>query len=168
MPTILEAARPMRSSSRDRTEGLSLYAPFTHFFVNCWCSVGFPTRGEAKAPESTIIVTSSPSIPYDVGIETVRISTLNFLFWPPTWGIRTFPGLSVTFISPPKSFPRSLHERMRPSVKSFPGGWSDEAHRFFHSRDELFNPLLGRAAESQPQYDQGIPRCVYFTFAILP
>jgi integrase len=91
-------------------EGLSLYAPFTHFFVNCCCSVGFSTRDEAKVPESTIIGTYSPSIPYVVGIETVRISTPNFLFWPPTWAINTFPELSVTFISPPKSSPRSPHE----------------------------------------------------------
>src|SRR2546425_12630817 len=40
------------------------------------------------------------------GIETGRISTQNFLFWPPTWGINTLPELSAIFISPPRSFPR--------------------------------------------------------------
>jgi hypothetical protein len=34
----------------------------------------------------------------------------NFLFWPPTWGIKIFPELSVTFISPLSSFQRSQHE----------------------------------------------------------
>src|SRR5438552_2103074 len=53
-------------------------------------------------------------------------------------------------------------------VKPFPGGSNDEAHRFFHPRNKLFDPLLSRAAESQPQYDQSIPRRVYFTSAILP
>ena len=61
------------------TEVLLPYAPFTHSFVNCCCSVEFLTRDEARAPGSTIIVTYSPSIRYDVGIETVRISTPNFL-----------------------------------------------------------------------------------------
>jgi hypothetical protein len=46
--------------------------------------VEFLTRDEAKDPGFTIIVTCSPSIPYDAGIETVRISTPHFLFWPPT------------------------------------------------------------------------------------
>jgi hypothetical protein len=67
-------------------------------------------RDEARAPESTTIATFSPSIPYGVGIETGKISTPNFLFWPPTSGINTFPELSAIFISPPKSFPRSQHE----------------------------------------------------------
>ena len=79
-------------------------------FVNCCCSVGFPMRGAARDPESTTIATYSPSIPYGVGIETGRISTQNFLFWPPTWGINTLPELSAIFISPPRSFPRSPHE----------------------------------------------------------
>src|SRR5207245_6191237 len=38
------------------------------------------------------------------GIETGRISTQNFIFCPPTWGINTFPELSAIFISPPRSF----------------------------------------------------------------
>src|SRR6266568_657332 len=65
---------------------------------------------EARGHGFTIIAICSLSTPYDVGIETVKISTPNFLFWPPTWGINTPPELSVTFISPPKSFPRSPHE----------------------------------------------------------
>ena len=57
-----------------------------------------PTQGEAKGPGFTINGTYSPSIPYDAGIETARISTLNFLFSPPIWGINTFPELSVTYL----------------------------------------------------------------------
>ena len=137
-------------------------------FVNCYCSVGFLTRDEARDPGSTIFATSSQSIPYCVGIETARISTPNFLFWPPTWAISIFPELSAIFISPPNFFPRSQRESTRSLVKSFRGGSSHETHRFFRSRDELFDPLLGRTAESQPQYDQGIPRRVYSASAILP
>jgi len=88
----------------------SPYAPFTHCFVNCCCSVEFLTRDEARDPGSMIIDTCSLFIPCDGGIERARISTPNFLFWPPTWGISIFPELSVTFISPPNCFPRSQHE----------------------------------------------------------
>src|SRR5439155_18499955 len=168
MPAISKGGRRMHSSSLDPAEGLSLYAPSTHFFVNCCCSVGFPMRGAARDPESTTIATYSPSIPYGVGIETGRISTPNFLFWPPTWGINTFPELSAIFISPPRSFLRSPHESMRPSVTSFPGESNNEAHRFFHSRDEFFDPPLGRTAESQPQYHQSVSRRVYSASAVLP
>src|SRR6516162_338080 len=56
---------------------------------------------------------------------------------------------------------------MRLLVTSFRGGSNDEAHRFFHSRDQFLDPLLGRAAESQPEYRQGIPGRVYFASAIL-
>src|SRR2546427_5598123 len=168
MPTILGAGRPMRSSFRDRAEGLSLYAPFTHSFVNCCCSVGFPMRDEVRGRGFTIIATCSPFTAYDVGIETVRISMPNFLFWPPTWDINTFPELSAICISPPKSFLKSPHERMRPSVTSFPGESNNEAHRFFHSRHQFLDALLGRTAESQPQYDQSISRCVYSASAVLP
>src|SRR5439155_17934089 len=48
------------------------------------------------------------------------------------------------------------------------GESNDEAHRFFHSRDNLLDPLLGCAAQSQRKYDQGIPRRVYSSSAILP
>src|SRR2546427_9849651 len=44
MPAISKGGRRMHSSSLDPAEGLSLYAPSTHFFVNCCCSVGFPMR----------------------------------------------------------------------------------------------------------------------------
>jgi len=43
------SGRPKRSSSRDRAEGPSPYEPFTHFFVSCCCSVGFP-RGTRQRP----------------------------------------------------------------------------------------------------------------------
>ena len=56
---------------------------------------------------------------------------------------------------------------MRLLVTSFQGGSNDEAHRFFHSRDQFLDPLLGRAAESQPEYRQGIPGRVYVASAIL-
>jgi hypothetical protein len=72
--------------------------------------VGFLTGDEARGHGFTTIGICSLSIPCDAGIEMVRISTLNFLFWPPTWGINTFPELNDIFISPPKSFPRSSHE----------------------------------------------------------
>src|SRR5881296_1160599 len=137
-------------------------------FVNCCCSVGFPMRGAARDPESTTIATYSPSIPYGVGIETGRISTPNYLFWPHISGINIFPELSVIFISPPKSFRKSQPDPKRPLATSFPGESNDEAHRFFHSRDKLLDPLLGFAAESQRKYDQGIPRRVYSSSTILP
>src|SRR6476661_4382534 len=110
MPIISKAGLWMQSSSPDPVEGLSPYALSTPSFVNCCCSVGFRTQGEARDPGFTIIGTYSHSMPYDVGIETVRISMPNFLFWQPIWGISTFPELNGTFISRPKSFPKSPHE----------------------------------------------------------
>src|SRR5207302_7738609 len=110
MPTVSKAALRMRSSFQVPAEGLSPYAPFTRFFVNCCCSVGFLTRDEGRGHGFTIIGICSLSILYDAGIELVRILTPNFLFWPLTWGINTLPELSAIFISPPKSFPRSPHE----------------------------------------------------------
>src|SRR6266536_1105924 len=80
---VLKIARPMRSSSQGPVEGPSAYAPFTRCFANCCCSVEFLTPDEARDPGFTIIVTYSPCIPYDAGIETVRIWTPNFLFWLP-------------------------------------------------------------------------------------
>jgi hypothetical protein len=79
-------------------EGPSAYAPFTRYFVNYCCSVEFLTPDEARDPGFTIIVTYSPSIPYDAGIETVKIWMPNFLFSLLTSGIRIFPEHSVTFI----------------------------------------------------------------------
>jgi hypothetical protein len=52
----------------------------------------------------------SLSIRCDVGIERVMTSMPNFLSWLLTWGINTFLERSDIFISPPKSFRRSLHE----------------------------------------------------------
>lgn len=104
----------------------SAYGPFTRCFVNCRCSVEFLTPDEARDPGFTIIGISSPSMPYDAGIETVRIWMPNFLFWPPTSGISIFPELSVTFISPLNFFPRLRRERMRPLVMSFHGGSNHE------------------------------------------
>jgi hypothetical protein len=60
--------------------------------------VEFLTPDEVRDPGFTIIVTYSPSILYDAGIETVRTWMPNFLFWLPTSGTRTFPEHSVTFI----------------------------------------------------------------------
>ena len=51
--------------------------------------------GRGKGPGFTINGTYSPSIPYDAGIETARISTLNFRCCT-YLGINTFPELSVT------------------------------------------------------------------------
>ena len=48
MLAISKGGRRMHSSSLDPAEGLSLYAPSTHFFVNCCCSVGFHMRDEAR------------------------------------------------------------------------------------------------------------------------
>src|SRR5215831_16169876 len=168
MPAISIAGHRMLFSSPAPTDVLLPCAPFTHSFVKCCCNAEFPTRGGARAPGFTIIVTYSPSIPYAVGIETVRISKPNFLFWQHIWGINTFLELSVTFISPPRSFPKSPHELRRLLVRSFPGELIDEAHRFFHSCDQFLNASLGRTAESQSKYDQGIPRRVYAVSAILP
>jgi len=109
MPAISETGRPTRSSFQGPAKGLSLYAPFTHFFVNCCYSVAYLTPDEARDPGFTIIVTCLPSIPYDAGIVMARISTLNYLFWLPTSGIKISAELSVIFISPPKSFRRSQH-----------------------------------------------------------
>src|SRR6516162_1126871 len=115
---------------------------------------------EARDPEFTMLVIGSPSVPYDAGIETARIWMPNSLFWLPTSGIRIFPELSVTFISPPNCSLRLRRERTRPLVTSFRGGANHETHRLLRSRDELFisavtvptavNPLPGRAAECQP------------------
>jgi site-specific recombinase XerD len=128
-------------------------APFTHSFVKCCCNAEFPTLGGARAPGFTIIVTYSPSTPYAVGTETVRISRPNFLFWHPIWGINTFLELSTTFISPPRSFPKSQHESRRLLVRSCPGELLDEADRSFHSCDQFLNAPLGRTAEPQSKYD---------------
>src|SRR5437879_1575586 len=158
----------MRSSSRDPVEGPSAYALFTRCFVNCCCSVEFLTPDEAMDPGFMIIGTYSPSIPYDAGTETVRIWMPNFLCWPPTSGIRIFPELSVTFISPPNFFPRLLHERTQPLVTSFREGSSHETYRSLRSRDELFDALSGRTTECQPEHHQGIPRRVHSPSTILP
>src|SRR6266571_4606712 len=100
----------MRFSSPRPVVAPSAYGPFTAGFENSYCSVEFLTRDEARDQGFTIIDTYSPSIRYVVGIETVRISMPNFLFWPPTWDINTFPELSAICISPPKSFLKSPHE----------------------------------------------------------
>jgi len=144
------------------------YARFTGCSVNCCCSVEFLTPDGARGPGSTMLVTCSPSVSYDAGIETVRIWMPNFLFWPPTSGIRIFPALSITFISPPNFFPRLRRERTRPLATSFRGGANHETHRFLRARDELFDALSGRAAECQPEHDQGIPRRVHPPSTILP
>jgi len=68
------------------------------------------TLGGVRDRGFTTIGICSLFIPYDAGIETVRTSTPNFLFWLPTWGINTFPEVNVTFTSPPKSFRRSPRE----------------------------------------------------------
>src|SRR5882724_12544952 len=98
----------------------------------------------------------------------VRISTPNFRFCPLTWAISTFWERSAIFISPRNSFLRSQRESKRSSVRSFQGGSSHETDRFLRSRDDLFDPLPGRTAQCEPQYDQGIPRRVYSAAAILP
>src|SRR5215472_6694617 len=113
MPATSITGRRMLFSSPDPTDVLLLCAPFTHDFVKCCCNAGFPTRGGARGPGFTMIVTYSRSIPYAVGIETVRISKPSFLFWQHIWGINTFLELSVTCISPPRSFPKSPHELRR-------------------------------------------------------
>src|SRR5215831_16879929 len=107
-------------------------------------------------------------MPYDAGIKTVRTWMPNFPFWRPTSGISIFPELSVTFTSPPNSFPRLRRERMRPLVTSFRKGGNHETHRFLRSRDELFDALSGRAAKSQPEHHQGISRRVHSPSTILP
>src|SRR6516165_8222729 len=56
MPAISETGRPTRSSFQGPAKGLSLYAPFTHFFVNCCYSVAYLTPDEARDPGFTIIV----------------------------------------------------------------------------------------------------------------
>src|SRR3990172_3174782 len=149
-------------------EGPSACGPFTACFVNCYLSVGFLTRDEARDPGSTIFVTHSQSTLCCVGIETVRISTPNFRFCPPTWAIRTFWERSAIFISPRNFFLRSQRESMWSLVRSFRGGSSHETDRFLRSRDDLFDPLPGRTAQCEPQHDQGIPRRVYSPAAILP
>src|SRR6266700_8414962 len=94
---------------------------------------------------------------------------LEFLFWPHISGINIFPELSVIFISPPKSFRKSQPDPRRPLATSFPGESSDEAHRFFHSRDKLLDPLPGCAAESQRKYTIKAYRDVFYSpSAILP
>ena len=123
-----EAALPMRSSSRDPVEGPSAYGPFTRYSVDCCCSVEFLTPDEAKDPGFTIIGIYSPSMPYDAGIETVRIWMPNFPFWRPTSDISIFPELSVTFTSPPNFFRRLRRERTRPLVTSFRRGGNHETH----------------------------------------
>src|SRR5882724_666870 len=148
--------------------GPSAYGPFTAYFVNCYLSVALLTREEARDPGSTIFVTHSQSTPCCVGIETVRISTPNFPFWPPTWAISTFRERSAIFISPRNFFLRSQRESTRSLVRSFRGGSSHETDRFLRSRDDLFDPLPGRTAQCEPQYDQGLPRRVYSPAAILP
>src|SRR5882724_5620625 len=67
----------MRSSSRHPVDGPLAYAPSTHCFVNFCCSAGFLTRDEARDPGFTTIGIYSPFIPYDAGIETVRIWRLD-------------------------------------------------------------------------------------------
>src|SRR5215471_779962 len=168
MPIVLKIARPMRFSSRDPVEGPLAYGPFTRCSVGCCCSVEFLTPDEAKGPGFTIIGIYSPSMPYDAGIETVRIWMPNFPFWRLTSGISIFPELSVTFTSPPNSFLRLRRERTRPLVTSFRRGGNHETHRFLRSRDELFDTLSGRAAECQPEHHQGLPRRVHSASPILP
>jgi site-specific recombinase XerD len=43
--------------------------------------------GSPRDQGSMTLVTGSPSMPYDAGIETARIWMPNFLFWPPTSGM---------------------------------------------------------------------------------
>ena len=50
-------------------KGPSACGPFTACFVNCYYSVEFLTREEARDPGSTIFVTPSQSTLYCVGIE---------------------------------------------------------------------------------------------------
>ena len=173
--SLTQVRRPFRKSparcksfSRRPMEGRSACGPFTACFVNCYYSVGLLTREEARDPGSTIFATPSQSILCCVGIETVRISTPNFRFCPPTWAIRIFWERSAIFISPRNFFLRSQRESTRSSVRSFRGGSSHETDRFLRSRDDLFDPLPGRTAQCEPQYDQGIPRRVYSASAILP
>src|ERR1035441_6353517 len=153
MPAISMAGRRMLLSSPAPTAVLLLCALFTHSFVKCCCNAEFPTRGGARGPGFTIIVTYSPSIPYAGGIGTGRISTPNFLFWQPIWGINTLLELSATFISPPKSSPKSPHELRRLLVRSSLGELIDEAHQLFNPCDRFPNASLGRTAESQSKYD---------------
>ena len=105
MLLVLKIARPMRFSSRDPVEGPSAYGPFTRCSVDCCCSVEFLTPDEAKDPGFTIIGIYSPSMPYDAGIETVRIWMPNFPFWRPTSDISIFPELSVTLHLTAELFP---------------------------------------------------------------
>jgi len=168
MPVILKTGRLMRFSFRRLLVVRSASGPFTVGFENCSCGVEFLTQDAAKGRGFTIFAMYLLCTPYDVGIETARILTPNYLFWPHISGINIFPELSVIFISPPKSFRKSQPDPKRPLATSFPGESNDEAHRFFHSRDKLLDPLLGFAAESQRKYDQGLPRRVYSSSTILP
>src|ERR1700758_546020 len=133
MPAISIAGRRMLFSSPAPTDVLLPCAPFTHSFVKCCCNAEFPTRGGVKAPGFMTIVTYSPSIRYAVGIETARISKPSFLFSQPIWDINTFLELSVTFISQPRSSPKSPREWRWRLVRSFHGELVNEAHRLFYS-----------------------------------
>src|SRR5437588_6635783 len=92
----------------------------------------------------------------------------NCLSWLLILGIRIFPGLSVTFISPPNFSPRLRRERTRPLATSFRGGANHETDRFRCPRDKLFDTFSGRAAECQPKHHQGLPRHVHSPSPILP
>ena len=109
MPTISAIDLLMQSSSRFVAESLSLYAPFTRSFEGCYFSVEYLTEEVAKDPGYTIFGTYLLFTDYGHGINRGWILKPNCHFYPPTWGIETFPVPNVTFISPPRSFLRSQH-----------------------------------------------------------
>jgi len=47
---------------------------------------------------------------------------------------------------------------MRPSVTSFPGESDNEAHRFFHSRNDFLTHYLAAQRNLSPQYHQAVSR----------
>jgi len=98
MPVILKPGRLMRFSFRLLVVVASASGPFIVGFENCSSGVEFLTPDAAKGRGFTIFAMYLLCTLYDVGIETARISTPNFLFWPHISGINIFPELSVIFI----------------------------------------------------------------------
>src|SRR5438552_2373446 len=95
MPVILKTGRLMRFSFRRLLVVRSASGPFTVGFESGSCGVEFLTQDAAKGRGFTTFAMYLLCTPYDVGIETARILTPNYLFWPHISAIDIFPEITA-------------------------------------------------------------------------
>ena len=135
---------------------------------SCYCGVESRMPAAARVRGFMIFGTRWPSIPCCAGIGRAQTSMPSCRYSRLIWAISRWRELSAICTLLPSCFRRSRCAPTPSLAMSFRGGLRHEADRLLRARDQLLDAPPGRAAQSESQYHQSLPRRIHPAASVLP